>query len=57
MCVGDSLCCTAENNTTWRSGYTPIKILKKNYEHSHFTSRESVLSYVGSSPGIFLFVS
>ena len=29
VCVTDSLCCTAESNTTLQSNYTPMKILKK----------------------------
>ena len=29
MCITDSLCCTAESNTTLSINYTPIKIKKK----------------------------
>ena len=30
MCITDSLCCTAETNTTLQINYTPIKINLKN---------------------------
>ena len=29
ICITDSLCCTAETNTTLYTNYTPIKILNK----------------------------
>ena len=33
--IADSLCYTAETNTTLQSNYTPIKILKKKKSHCH----------------------
>ena len=32
ICIEDSLCCTAETNTTLPSNYTPIKIVKRVYD-------------------------
>ena len=49
ICIADSLCYTAETNTTMENNYTPIKMLKKTSKRKKFKNKNKTKQKIISS--------